>query len=117
MPFMVYYQCHVDLIAELITLTVLWLVISHARRLTSLGRVGCRIVTRPFFSGRVRSGHKTTNCTVKIHLLDILWDALSRRNRVVQMLLNEGHYTVKVNVYNCILLNHSCMYVCELCGI
>ena len=60
MPYMVYYQCHVDRIEELITLTVLWLVISHARRLTSLGRAGCRIVTRPFFSGRVGSGHKTT---------------------------------------------------------
>ena len=58
MPYMVYYQCHVDRIAELITLTVLWLVISHARQLTSLGRAGCRIVTRPFFSGRVWSGHK-----------------------------------------------------------
>ena len=25
----------------------------------SLGRAGCRIVTRPFFSGRVGSGHET----------------------------------------------------------
>ena len=39
--------------------SVLWLVISHARQLTSLGQAGCRIVTRPFFSGRVRSGHET----------------------------------------------------------
>ena len=34
MPYMAYYQCHVDRIVELITLTVLWLVIPHARRLT-----------------------------------------------------------------------------------
>ena len=39
--------------------SVLWLVISHARQLTSLGQVGCRIVTRPFFSRRVGSGHET----------------------------------------------------------
>ena len=39
-----------DRTAELITLTVLRLVISHARRLMSLGRVGCCIVTRPFSS-------------------------------------------------------------------
>ena len=41
--------------AELITLSVLWLVISHARH-TSLGQAGCRIVTRPLFSVRVGSG-------------------------------------------------------------
>ena len=50
MPYMVYYQYHVDRIAELITLTVLWLVISHARQLTSLGRAECHIVTSPFSS-------------------------------------------------------------------
>ena len=38
---------------------MLWLVIPHARRLMSLGWAGCRIVTRPFFSGRVGSGHET----------------------------------------------------------
>ena len=43
-------------IVELITLTVLWLVISHAKWLMSLGRAGCHIVTRPFFSVRVGSG-------------------------------------------------------------
>ena len=56
--YMVYYQCHVDRITELITLTA-GLVSSHARRLMSLGRAGCRIVTRPF-SGRVGSGNETS---------------------------------------------------------
>ena len=50
MPHMVYFQCHVDRVVELITLTV----IVHFTCLKSLGRVGCRIVTRPFFSGRAR---------------------------------------------------------------
>ena len=49
---------------ELITLTVLRLVISHARWPTSLGQAGCCIVTRPFFSGRVGSGHKTMKLLV-----------------------------------------------------
>ena len=60
MPYMVYYQCHVDHIAEGITLCCDW-VISHARRLMSLGQVGCHIVT---FSGRVESGHKIIHATV-----------------------------------------------------
>ena len=47
---------------------------------TSLGQVGCHIVTRPFFSGRVGSGHETREggglvtftaaaCCTGIHLL------------------------------------------------
>ena len=32
-----------------------------------------------------------------------------------QVLSNEGHYIVKLNVYKCHLLNHSCVFVCLYC--
>ena len=50
---------HVDRIAEHITLCCDWS-FHVPDGLTSLGRAGCRIVTRPFFSGRVGSGHETS---------------------------------------------------------
>ena len=44
-------------------------VIGHftCRQLTSLGRVGCRIVTRPPFSGRLGSGHEASFVTALVN--------------------------------------------------
>ena len=62
MPYMVYYLCHVG--PHCIAYYSNCAVIGHStcQTATSLGRTGCRIVTRPFLSGRVGSGHETTLC-------------------------------------------------------
>ena len=56
MPYMVHYQCHAGLHCRAYYSNCD--VIGHftGQAATTLGRAGCRIVTRPFLSGRVGSG-------------------------------------------------------------